>query len=110
MERSVRQRPAVVTLMRCGGRCGFGGRLAAHHDRLLEAGTDQAALLDLIELAVTWHELDYSTADVVPPALWLEFCAQHAWPDPDAAMRAFALATDVALRARCEGSEQIRPA
>jgi hypothetical protein len=110
MERSLRQRPEVVPLIRCGGRCGFGGRLAAHHDRLLQVGTDPVALLDLFELAVTWHELDYSTSEVVPPALWLEFCAQHAWPDPGTAMRAFELATDVAVRARCEGSEQIRPA
>jgi hypothetical protein len=102
VERSVRQRPEVVTLIRCGGRCGFGGRLAAHHDRLLQAGTDASALLDLIELAVTWNELDYSSADVVPPTLWLEFCAQHAWPDPGHAMRAFELATDVALHARSD--------
>ena len=94
------QRTDVVTSIRCGGRCGFDGALAAHHDRLLEVGTDPAAVLDLVELAVTWSELDYTDAEVIPPAQWLEFCSRHAWPDPERAMRAFELATDVV---RCAG-------
>jgi hypothetical protein len=91
------QRTEVVTSIRCGGHCGFGGRLAAHHDRMLEVGDDAAAVLDLVELAVTWGELDYSASDVIPPAMWLDFCSRHAWRDPDQAMRAFELATDVAM-------------
>jgi hypothetical protein len=90
----------VVTSIRCAGHCGFGGRLAAHHDRLLDVGDDAAAVLDLVELAVTWGELDYSDTGVIPPAMWLDFCSRHAWPDPEQAIRAFALATDVAMRSR----------
>jgi hypothetical protein len=91
--------PVVVTSIRCGKRCGLGaGPLAAHHDRLLAAETDLEALLEFMELAVTWGELDYSTSDVVPPAMWAQFCEQHTWRDAGTMRRIFDLATDLALR------------
>lgn len=89
----------VATPIRCVGRCGFDGPLAAHHDRLLEVDRDPEAVLDLMELAVTWGELDYSDVDVIGPSHWLEFGARHSWRDPGKAMRAFELADDIA-RAR----------
>lgn len=99
MERSQRHTARRVIPVRCTGQCGFNGRLAAHHDRLLALDTAVEPLLDLLEIAVTWRELDYSDTDVIPPSMWLEFASRHAWHEPDQAMRAFALATDVAMRA-----------
>ena len=43
---------------------------AAHHDRLLLVDVDPDELLALIEMAVTWDELDYSQCDVLGPAEW----------------------------------------
>ena len=97
--------PPVVTSIQCGRRCAFGtGPLAAHHDRLLAAETDLEALLEFMELAVTWGELDYSTSDVIPPALWAEFCEQHSWRDAATMRRIFDLATDLALRSQTGGN------
>jgi hypothetical protein len=105
MEESSRLAGGVIASIRCGNHCGFGGPLAAHHDRLLAVENDLEALLELMELAITWGELDYSNTDVVAPALWAEFCAQHSWRDAKTMMRVFELATDVAIRSqtRCGG-------
>lgn len=73
-------------------------RWRAHHDRLLRVETDVDELLELLELAVTWTELDYSGAAVVPPERWTDFAAAHAWARPDRMERLFGLAADVALR------------
>lgn len=103
MEKPVRETDRVVTSIRCGSRCSFGGPLTAHHDRLLAVETDLQALVELMELAITWGELDYSSTDVVAPALWTEFCAQHHWRDAATMTRVFGLATDAAMhsQARC---------
>lgn len=77
----------------------------AHHDRLLLVENDLDELLELLELAVTWTELDYSGAAVVPPERWAEFAMAHAWDDPDRMERLFGLAADVALRS---GRESVR--
>jgi hypothetical protein len=69
-----------------------------HHDRLLAVESDPDAVLELFELAVTWSELDYSDADVLPPESWLDFAEEHGWSRPDRVLRLFALATDVAMR------------
>ncbi len=85
-----------------GGACRRGGcvdpALAEHHDRLLAVETDDDALLELLELAVTWGELDYSREPLVPPQQWLDFALRHHWCDPDRMMRVFSLATDIASR------------
>ncbi|MEW6153703.1 MAG: hypothetical protein AB1673_06905 [Actinomycetota bacterium] len=60
--------------------------------------TDLTATLDLVEMAVTWAELDYSHEDVIPPRRWLEFAAEHEWEDPDVAERLFSAAAEIALR------------
>lgn len=94
----------VVTSIRCGRRCAFGdGPLAEHHDLLLRVETDLEALLEFMELAITWGELDYSDTDVVAPAMWAEFCAQHSWRDANTMRRIFDLATDMALRSQVRG-------
>lgn len=101
MTRSV-LRDAVVPMpvepddARCG--CPPSKRRCAHHDRLLAVESDPDAVLDLLELAVTWTELDYTGEDVLSPESWLDFADEHHWRRPDRVTRLFALASDVALR------------
>lgn len=75
---------------------------AAHHDRLLQVDVDADELLALIEMAVTWHELDYSDQDVIAPVAWQTFAETHAWSDPERAERAFSLALDIVGRTLVE--------
>lgn len=82
----------------CRGQCALASRYPEHHDRLLTVDTDPAALLDLLEIAVTWHELDYSESDLVGPADWLTFAETHTWRCPDQARRALSLAVDIVGR------------
>ena len=82
----------------CCRDCPAATRHAAHHDRLLTVDVDVDELLALLELAVTWHELDYSESDVVGPSAWLTFAQTHEWADPERAERAFSLAVDIVGR------------
>ncbi len=93
-------RPRLVT---CGRECAVATRFPDHHDRLLAIDRDIDILLELFEIAVTWHELDYSESGLVGPDCWLDFAESHAWRFPDRAYRALALASDVARR-RVAGS------
>ena len=79
-------------------RCRPDRRTRAHHDRLLRVEDDPDEVVELLELAVTWGELDYSEADVVPPEAWIDFAAGHRWRHPERVLRLFSLAADVALR------------
>lgn len=88
-------RPRLVT---CGRECAAATRFPDHHDRLLAVDTDMDVLLELFDIAVTWHELDYSESGLVGPDSWLDFAETHAWRFPDRAYRALALASDVARR------------
>lgn len=74
-------------------------RWRSHHDRLLRVEADPDEMLELLELAVTWCELDYSAAAVVPPEHWDDFALAHDWQDPERMGRLFGLAADIALRA-----------
>jgi hypothetical protein len=85
-------------------------RRSAHHDRLLAVESDPEAVLDLFELAVTWGELDYTGAEVLPPEAWLDFAVDHPWRCPDRVLRTFALASDVALRGPRPGGCALSPA
>lgn len=87
-----------VTALRCLPGCAVAPAARHHHDRLLTVEFDIDELLELVELAVTWGELDYSGAAVVPPEQWQAFAACHEWRDPDRAARIFSVATDIALR------------
>ncbi|GAA3823142.1 hypothetical protein [Streptomyces chiangmaiensis] len=80
----------------CPKGCAFSRSLHTHHDSLLTVDNDPHSLLELMELAVTWHELDYSGTQVIPPSQWLDFLDCHQWHDPDLAERIFSLATDIA--------------
>lgn len=89
------ERPAGGVRRECG--CAD-RRWRSHHDRLLHVETDTDELLELLELAVTWTELDYSAAAVLPPEHWSEFAHAHDWRNPDRMERLFGLAADIALR------------
>ncbi len=69
-----------------------------HHDRLLRVEADLGELVELLEMAVTWGELDWSRSAVVPPHRWVDFALCHSWADPARVERIFSLATDIAHR------------
>ena len=78
-------------------RCRYARHHGDHHDRLLRLATDADVFLELLELAVTWGELDYSESPVIPPNRWLEFVDSHIWTDGAKVERMVSLAMDVAL-------------
>jgi len=80
------------------GRCRPDRRTRTHHDRLLRVEDDPEEVIELLELAVTWGELDYSESDVVPPEAWIDFATGHRWRHPERVQRLFSVAADVALR------------
>ena len=103
-----RNQAAVATLSRgraparrgeCRAQCAFSEAIL-HHDRLLAIDADPDELLELMELAVTWAELDYSDTPVIPPEHWMNFLRSHDWPDPNRVERIFSLAADIAMATR----------
>lgn len=94
-------KPAMAQSLRdiCRGRCEFRDQAQWHHDRLLAILGDPDELLELLELAVTWAELEYSSSPVIAPHRWTSFLNSHNWSDPQRAERIFSLATDVAMTA-----------
>ncbi len=63
--------------------CRFRETAPDHHDRLvrLEVSTFEV-VTELIELAATWHELEYcECAPLVPPDEWIPFIESHRWSD-----------------------------
>jgi hypothetical protein len=78
--------------------CRYAKTAPLHHDLLLNVEDDVAMALELLELATTWEELDYSGEAVIPPCDWLDFAAAHSWRDPELASRLFSVALDVAAR------------
>jgi len=81
----------------CRQACGFDGATRWHHRRLMAIETDQDVLLELIELAVTWPELEYSETPTIAPDQWIPFVENHRWADPDRVERIFSVATDIAM-------------
>lgn len=92
-------RPGGLARLACHGQCRPEPARRAHHDQLLRVETDPDAVVELLELAVTWTELEYPEAEMIAPARWLDFAQRHRWQDPERALRIFSLAVDVALRA-----------
>lgn len=82
----------------CCHECPAATEYAVHHDRLLTVDVDPDELLALLEMAVTWHELDYGELPVLGPAAWLTFAETHRWTYPERAERAFSLAVDIVGR------------
>ena len=90
--------PPPLHLLTCRDTCPSASVSAEHHRRLLTVDTDPDEMLALIELAVTWHELDYSGIPVVGPAEWLTFAERHVWSRPERAEMVFGLAVDIVGR------------
>jgi hypothetical protein len=86
---------------RCGCRdtCSFGAAAEWHHARLRTLESDQDALLEFFELAITWHELEYSSTNLISPDEWLTFVESHRWANPARVERIFSLATDIVMAA-----------
>jgi hypothetical protein len=83
---------------RCRAGCRYGARAAWHHDQLLDADDNTESMLGLVELALTWHELDYPPGSVIEPSDWDEFLTTHQWHDRARAARIFSLAGDIVTR------------
>ena len=83
----------------CRGACGFDAAAEWHHRRLMTIERDQDVLLELIELAVTWPELEYSETPTIAPEDWMTFVEGHRWADPERVERIFSVATDIAMTA-----------
>ncbi|MDN5861071.1 MAG: hypothetical protein L0H84_20905 [Pseudonocardia sp.] len=86
---------APLRLVTCRDACPVGPS-RRHHDRLLTVDTDVDAALELMELALTWHELEYPREAMVGPAEWETFAGRHLWAYPERAEQAFLLALDIA--------------
>lgn len=84
----------------CTAGCAVEPARRAHHDRLLTVEYDADELVELMELAVTWGELEYADAPLIGPADWVGFAATHLWAEPERAARIFSLAADIAARAQ----------
>jgi hypothetical protein len=84
----------------CG--CRFEQSAPAHHRRLIAIEREpMSSLVELIEMAATWHEIEYAETDpVIPPAEWIEFAETHHWRDRERVLDAFvALASLAPARA-----------
>lgn len=92
--------PVPVRQARCGARCSFGGATERHHGKLTAIEYDQDVFLELMELAVTWPELEYSGTHTIPPDSWMGFVECHRWTDPDRVERIFSIATDIVMTAK----------
>ena len=78
--------------------CRFAKLAPRHHDVLVQVESNVAMALELLELATTWEELDYSGEEMIPPSDWIDFAAIHDWRDPALADRLFSVALDVINR------------
>lgn len=80
---------------RCRAACAFVGVMVGHHNRLMAIEEDPDALLELMELAVSLPELDYSDMPIIRPGLWMAFVDSHVWVSPHRVERIFSVATDI---------------
>jgi hypothetical protein len=96
------QGPAAVPIRHpgCCITCVFDGETEWHHGRLTAIEYDHDALLELMELALTWLELEYGQTATISPDHWMAFVESHAWTDPDRVERIFSVATAIVMRAR----------
>jgi hypothetical protein len=97
---------SVSRLAGCRASCAFGGATERHHRRLKAIEHDPEAVLELMELAITWPELEYSEADVIPPESWGAFVNSHRWADLNHVRRIFGLAIDI-VRAATRRSQHV---
>jgi hypothetical protein len=92
----------------CRAHCAFDGATERHHGRLKAIEHDPEAVLELMELAITWPELEYSEADTIPPESWDAFVASHRWADLNHVERIFGLAIDIVRTATRQRRPPVR--
>lgn len=93
----------------CRAGCVLGeGATQWHHSHLLTIEHDPDVLIALMELAITWRELEYSTRSLIAPEQWTTFAANHDWEDPDYMKRVFRLATNIFSITRSANSTRAR--
>lgn len=69
-----------------------------------------AGLVELIELAATWGELEYAEGEpMIPPRDWIDFAQTHAWVDPDRVFEAFLALASLAPPAPLATVTPLRP-
>jgi hypothetical protein len=83
----------------CRATCACDPATEWHHARLTRIESDQDALLELFEVALTWYELEYSETPIIPPDQWMSFVENHCWSDPSRVERIFRIATDLVMMA-----------
>ncbi|GAC1388786.1 MAG: hypothetical protein NVSMB4_14940 [Acidimicrobiales bacterium] len=77
--------------------CSFQTAFPDHHDRLLQLEGDGIyGATELIELALTWDELDYSDQALIGPDDWAAFVSAHHWHDATAVAELIEVALDCA--------------
>ncbi|GAB3201192.1 hypothetical protein GCM10027062_22660 [Nocardioides hungaricus] len=82
---------------RCG--CRFEQSAPAHHRRLVALEHEpMTSLVELIEMAATWGELEFGESEpVIAPADWIQFAQEHAWSDADRVFDALVALSSIAL-------------
>lgn len=88
----------------CG--CRFEQSAPAHHRRLVSLEADpMISLVELIEMAATWNELEYGEIEpVIPPSEWIDFAEAHAWSDGDRVFDALVALASLVPRAHSTAS------
>jgi hypothetical protein len=81
-------------------RCRFAQNAPGHHRRLVSLEAQPlTSLVELIEMAATWGEIEYGeTEPVIPPSDWIEFAEAHAWTDGDRVFDALVALASLAPR------------
>jgi hypothetical protein len=81
-------------------RCRFARNAPGHHRRLVSLEAQPfTSLVELIEMAATWGEIEYGeTEPVIPPSEWIEFAEAHAWTDGDRVFNALVALASLAPR------------
>jgi hypothetical protein len=94
---------------RCG--CRYEQHAPAHHRRLVSLEQEpMTALVELIEMAATWDEIEYGeTEPVIPPNEWIAFAEDHAWMDGDRVFDALVALASVAFPARSRRLAPVTP-
>jgi hypothetical protein len=81
-------------------RCRFAQNAPGHHRRLVSLEAQpMTSLVELIEMAATWGEIEYGESEpVIPPSEWIEFAEAHAWADGDRVFDALVALASLAPR------------
>ncbi len=65
--------------------CGFRDLAPEHHDRVRRLESEPLTIIgELVDMAATWHELEYGLYDpVLGPETWTDFALAHQWENSE---------------------------